>query len=78
VLSGLNPGEIAGAVTLIRAIRARGVAVLFVEHLMRAVLELSDRVGVLNEGEVIAAGAPAEVMRAARVVEVYLGRAHVA
>jgi branched-chain amino acid transport system permease protein len=78
VLSGLNPGEIAGAVTLIRAIRARGVAVLFVEHLMRAVLELSDRVVVLNEGEVIAAGAPAEVMRAARVVEVYLGRAHVA
>jgi branched-chain amino acid transport system permease protein len=78
VLSGLNPTEVAGAIRLIQQIRARGVAVLFVEHLMRAVLELSDRVVVLNEGEVIAAGGPREVMRAERVVEVYLGRAHVA
>ncbi|HEV8585634.1 MAG TPA: branched-chain amino acid ABC transporter ATP-binding protein/permease [Methylomirabilota bacterium] len=78
VLSGLNPGEITSAVELIRQIRARGVAILFVEHLMRAVLDLSDRVVVLNEGEVIATGTPSEAMRAARVVEVYLGRAHVA
>jgi len=78
VLSGLNPGEIASAVHLIRQIRERGVAILFVEHLMRAVLELSDRVVVLNEGEVIAAGGPREAMRAARVIEVYLGKAHVA
>jgi len=78
VLSGLNPGEVASAMQLIRQIRARGVAILFVEHLMRAVLELSDRVVVLNEGEVIASGTPSEAMRSARVVEVYLGRAHVA
>ena len=78
VLSGLNPGEVASAIRLIQQIRARGVAVLFVEHLMRAVLELSDRVVVLNEGEVIAEGDPREAMRAERVVEVYLGRAHVA
>jgi branched-chain amino acid transport system permease protein len=78
VLSGLNPGEIASAIRLIHQIRERGVAILFVEHLMRAVLELSDRVVVLNEGEVIAAGSPAEAMRAARVIEVYLGKAHVA
>jgi ABC-type branched-subunit amino acid transport system ATPase component len=45
---------------------------------MRAVLELSDRVDVLNVGEVIATGLPQEAMRAARVVEVYLGKAHVA
>jgi branched-chain amino acid transport system permease protein len=77
VLSGLNPGEIASAIGLIREIRRRGVAILFVEHLMRAVLELSDRVVVLNEGEVIAAGSPHDVMRSARVVDVYLGRAHV-
>jgi branched-chain amino acid transport system permease protein len=75
VLSGLNPAEIAGAIRLIQQIRARGVAVLFVEHLMRAVLELCDRVVVLNEGTVIAAGAPQEAMRAERVVEVYLGKA---
>jgi branched-chain amino acid transport system permease protein len=78
VLSGLNPAEVAGAVRLIQQIRARGVAVLFVEHLMRAVLELSDRVVVLNEGEVIAAGSPHEAMRAERVIEVYLGKTHVA
>ncbi|MGH7674410.1 MAG: ABC transporter ATP-binding protein, partial [Gemmatimonadales bacterium] len=78
VLSGLNPAEVAGAIGLIRAIRDRGVAILFVEHMMRAVLELSDRVVVLNEGEVIAEGSPHDCVRAARVVEVYLGKAHVA
>ena len=50
---------------------------LFVEHVMHAVLELSDRVVVLNEGEVIATGTPQEAMRAPRVVEVYLGKTHV-
>jgi branched-chain amino acid transport system permease protein len=78
VLSGLNPSEIAGAIGLVRQIRARGVAVLFVEHLMRAVLELADRVVVLNEGEVIAAGRPQDVMRREQVIEVYLGAGHVA
>jgi branched-chain amino acid transport system permease protein len=77
VLSGLNPGEIASAIGLIQQIRARGVAVLFVEHLMRAVLELCDRVVVLNEGAVIAAGSPREAIRDEHVVAVYLGKAHV-
>jgi branched-chain amino acid transport system permease protein len=78
VLSGLNPGEIASAIGLIRQIQAQGVAILFVEHLMRAVLALSDQLVVLNEGEVIASGSPREAMRAPRVVEVYLGKSHVA
>ena len=78
VLSGLNPAEIASAIRLIRDIRGRGATILFVEHVMRAVLELSDRVVVLNEGEVIAAGPPREVMRDPRVVECYLGRTHAA
>jgi branched-chain amino acid transport system permease protein len=78
VLSGLNPGEIASAVRLIREIRAGGASILFVEHVMRAVLELSDRVVVLNEGEVIAAGDPHEVLRDPRVVRVYLGTRHAA
>jgi branched-chain amino acid transport system permease protein len=77
VLSGLNPAEITSAIRLVRQIHAQGVAILFVEHLMRAVLELSHRVVVLNEGEVIAAGDPHEAMRAQRVVDVYLGRTHV-
>jgi branched-chain amino acid transport system permease protein len=78
VLSGLTPAEIAGAIRLIRDIHADGVAIVFVEHLIRAVLELSHRVVVLNEGEVIAAGSPREAMREPRVVDVYLGKSHVA
>ena len=77
VLSGLNPTEIASAVRLLHGIRARGVAVVFVEHVMRAVVELCDRVVVLNEGEVIATGTPAEAMRTQRVIDVYLGKAPV-
>ena len=77
VLSGLNAAEISSAIDVIRAIRGRGVAIVFVEHVMRAVLELSDRVVVLNEGEVIATAAPHEAMRVPRVVEVYLGKTHV-
>ena len=78
VLSGLNPAEIASAIGLIQQIRARGIAILFVEHLMRAVLELCDRVVVLNEGEVIATGTPSQAMRDPRVIEVYLGGGHAA
>jgi branched-chain amino acid transport system permease protein len=77
VLSGLNPTEIASAVRLLHGIRERGVAVVFVEHVMRAVVELCDRVVVLNEGEVIAMGTPAEAMRTQRVIDVYLGKAPV-
>jgi branched-chain amino acid transport system permease protein len=78
VLSGLNPAEIVSAVALIQQIRRRGATILFVEHLMRAVLELCDRVVVLNEGEVVAAGSPGDVMRDPQVVRVYLGKSHVA
>ena len=78
VLSGLNTAEIASAIRLIQGIRESGTTILFVEHVMRAVLELSDRVVVLNEGEVIAAGTPREAMRDPHVVRVYLGKAHAA
>jgi branched-chain amino acid transport system permease protein len=78
VLSGLNPTEIGSAIRLVRDIRDRGVSILFVDHLMRAVLELADRVVVLNEGEVIAGGRPREAMADPRVIEVYLGKSHAA
>jgi branched-chain amino acid transport system permease protein len=78
VLSGLNPAEVDNAIRLVRAIRAQGATIVFVEHLMRAVVELSDRVAVLNEGKLFALGAPREVMRDPRVVSVYLGKAYVA
>jgi branched-chain amino acid transport system permease protein len=76
VMSGLNSTEIDGALKLIRDIRERGTAIVFVEHLMRAVVALSDRVAVLNEGALIAIGTPQETMRDAVVVNVYLGTAH--
>ena len=78
VLSGLNPAEIDNAIRLVRAIRAQGATIVFVEHLMRAVVELSDRVAVLNEGKVFALGKPREVMRDPRVVSIYLGKAYAA
>jgi branched-chain amino acid transport system permease protein len=78
VLSGLNPVEVASAIRLVREIRAQGASILFVEHVIRAVVELSDRVVVLNDGEVIAAGAPEETMRDPHVIKVYLGRVHAA
>jgi branched-chain amino acid transport system permease protein len=78
VLSGLNEAEIGSAIRLIRDIRARGASIVFVEHVMRAVLDLSDRVVVLNEGEVIAAGVPREVLRDPHVIRVYLGKPHAA
>ena len=76
VLSGLNNTEIDEALSLIQDIRTRGTAIVFVEHLMRAVVALSDRVAVLNEGTLIAIGSPAETMRNPEVVNVYLGKAH--
>ena len=76
VLSGLNHTEIDGALRLVRDIREQGTAIIFVEHLMRAVVALSDRVAVLNEGRLIAIGTPQETMRDSEVVNVYLGAAH--
>jgi len=78
VLSGLNPAEVDNAIRLVRAIRAQGATIVFVEHLMRAVVELSDRVAVLNEGAMFALGQPREVMRDPRVVSIYLGKAYAA
>ena len=73
VLSGLNPAEIDSAVELIRDIRREGATIVLVEHVMRAVVALADRIVVLNHGEVIAAGPPAAVMLDAAVVTAYLG-----
>jgi branched-chain amino acid transport system permease protein len=75
VLSGLTPSEIAGAVSLIRQIRDRGTTIVFVEHIMRAVVDVTDRLVVLNHGEVIAEGHPVEVLREPHVVTAYLGKA---
>lgn len=74
VLSGLTPSEIDEAVALIQRIRAQGTTILFVEHVMRAVMALCDRIVVFNQGEVLAEGLPAEVMARPDVVAAYLGK----
>ena len=77
VLSGLTPGEINEAIALIRKIRDRGATIVFVEHVMRAVMALADRVAVLNYGKLIAVGPAQEVMSNPEVVSAYLGTPNV-
>ncbi|MDH2401823.1 branched-chain amino acid ABC transporter ATP-binding protein/permease [Bradyrhizobium sp. SSUT18] len=78
VLSGLNPSEIEHAIELIKNIRAQGTSIIFVEHLMRAVVELSDRVAVLDGGKLLVIGDPQTIMRNPSVVSLYLGKAYAA
>ena len=77
VLSGLTPSEINEAIELIRKIRDRGATIVFVEHVMRAVMALADRVAVLNHGKLLAIGPAQEVMQNSDVVQAYLGGSHV-
>jgi len=73
VLAGLNPTEVATMIELVRKIRDSGVSVLMIEHLMQAIMSLSDRIVVLNLGRKLAEGQPDEVVHNSDVVEAYLG-----
>jgi len=73
VMAGLNPTEIVEIVGVIRNIRAAGVTILLIEHVMQAVTSLAERVYVLNQGRMIAEGTPAAIADNEMVIEAYLG-----
>ena len=74
VMAGLNPQEIIDIIALIRRIRDSGVTILLIEHVMHAVMSLSDDIYVLSYGKIIAHGQPREVVNNRDVIEAYLGR----
>ncbi len=74
VMAGLNPAEIDAAVDLIKSIRGRGVSLIVIEHVMKAIRSLSDRILVLYHGEKLTEGPPAAVLNDQQVISAYLGR----
>lgn len=78
VNAGLNTAEIENAISLIHKVREQGVTILVIEHLMKVITDLSDRVIVLHHGEKIAEGLPREVTSDEQVIKAYLGEKYVA
>jgi branched-chain amino acid transport system ATP-binding protein len=73
VLAGLTPTESAEMIEVVRSIRDRGISILIIEHVMAAIMALSDRIAVIHHGELLAVGEPAVIVKDPNVVEAYLG-----
>jgi branched-chain amino acid transport system ATP-binding protein len=76
-IAGLNPRETEDAVKLISRIREEGVTIFMIEHVMRAIMSISDRIMVLHHGEKIAEGSPREIAADQKVIDAYLGERYV-
>jgi branched-chain amino acid transport system ATP-binding protein len=74
--AGLNPAELDQAIVLIRKIREQGITILIVEHIMKVIMSISDRIHAINYGQTIAEGTPQEVASNKAVIEAYLGEAY--
>jgi branched-chain amino acid transport system permease protein len=77
IMAGLNPKETEEAVALIRKVRDHGITILMIEHVMQAVMSLSDRIIILHHGEKISEGTPREVAADEKVIKAYLGEEYV-
>jgi branched-chain amino acid transport system ATP-binding protein len=73
IMAGLNPTEVALAMELVSKIRAQGITILMIEHVMKAIMSVCDRIMVLHHGKKIAEGTPQEIATSEAVIKVYLG-----
>ncbi len=75
-MAGLNPKETEDIIGIIRSISRDGITIIMIEHVMKAVMSLSDRIVVINNGIKLVEGLPNEVVKDQRVVDAYLGGAY--